>query len=261
MREYFFPVGCALCETTLFDAHETWYGICEPCHRELLGDIAWMDRAVDREESSETAQGETRCELCGKPMVSGQGRCLSCREGPERSYDRLVTIFSYSGNYKKLFSEYKFNKNLAIGHFFAEIIIKAYRHLCQSEKGLPCFLIPVPPRPGKIKKTGWDQVEYLSWLVKAGWGEPHRQDSGLNPNTGLTVYHCLKRLESKVQKELSREDRLKNLKGRVTLCKEAPPVAIIMDDVITTGSTLDVCSAALKSCGTQKVFGICLMYD
>ncbi|MDR2259166.1 MAG: double zinc ribbon domain-containing protein [Treponema sp.] len=104
LREFFFPSGCALCGATLINVDEAWYGLCRRCHDTLVPD-----------------SGET-CDRCGRPLVSEQGRCLNCRNGEERNLDRSTLIFPYTGKYRKLLSAYKFGKNLALGHFFAEKI-------------------------------------------------------------------------------------------------------------------------------------------
>ena len=256
LREYFFPAGCALCGSSLLDMDETWYGLCADCHAELLDDSAWMLFADGCAKPSNGTPAEQRCERCGKPMVSGKGTCLACREGPHRSYDRLVTVFCYSGKYRQLFGAYKFSKNLSLGHFFAELIVRAYRLLECTGSQSPGFIVPVPPSPGKIRKAGWDQVEYLARLLEAGWGE-----LGGPRRSAIPVYRCLKRLPSKTQKKLSRSDRMENLKGRIILTKPAPLTAVILDDVITTGSTMEACAVVLKAGGCQNVYGICVVYD
>ena len=72
---------------------------------------------------------------------------------------------------------------------------------------------------------------------------------------------CLKRLPSRSQKELNREERGKNLKGRIFCVKTPPKTALLFDDVFTTGATLNACAAALLSGGAEKVYGLCLFYD
>jgi predicted amidophosphoribosyltransferase len=78
---------------------------------------------------------------------------------------------------------------------------------------------------------------------------------------GLPVYRCLKRLPSRSQKRLNREERLRNLRDRFVLTRPAPATAILFDDVITTGATLEACAGALKNGGTEKVYSVCLFYD
>jgi ComF family protein len=227
LKEYFFPSGCALCGTGLTGAVETWYGLCGSC----CGTI--------------TPESGERCDLCGKPLISEHIRCLSCRNGENRSFDSVTVLFPYTGKYRQLLTAYKFAKNLALGNFFAEKILEAAGGYL-SEKAV---IVPVPPRPGKIKTAGWDQVEYLAKLLNRG-GEG-----------GIEIRRCLKRLKSKVQKHLTREQRMKNLQGRIVLKGYAPKIALLIDDVMTTGATLDVCAAALKQGGTEKVYGLCLFYD
>jgi ComF family protein len=228
LREFFFPSGCALCGAALINADEAWYGLCQRCHDTLVPD-----------------PGET-CDCCGRPLISEQGRCLTCRNGETRNVDRSILIFPYTGKYRKLLSAYKFGKNLALGHFFTEKI----RERLEDLEAVPpeTVVVPAPPRPGKIRKTGWDQIEYLARLLEKGRGAP-------------PVNRCLKRLPSQNQKELNRENRITNLRGRIILKKKAPRRALILDDVCTTGSTLDTCAAALKAGGAETVQGLCLFYD
>ena len=161
--------------------------------------------------------------------------------------DRLFLLFPYQGRYRKILAAYKFGRTLGLGHFFAEKIRETLEALAEI---LPpeVRLIPVPPRPGKIRKTGWDQIEYLAKLLEKGAGAP-------------PVYRCLKRLPSRNQKELNREDRKINLQGKIILNRQAPRQALVIDDVCTTGSTLEVCAAVLKAGGAEQVYGLCLFYN
>jgi len=240
-REIVFPGGCSLCGKALCAPLPAFFGLCDPCRSAL---------AIPDAERG-------RCSRCGQPLISEAGTCLSCRNGPEHSFDRVIPIYPYSGKYQKVLSAYKFGRRLSLGNFFAGQLSQGL-DLLQSELPLndggvfvPCW-VPVPPKPGKIKKTGWDQIEYLAKLLE---------------RAGLPVARCLKRLASESQKTLSREKRRENLKNRILVRKPGgkyravPKTAILFDDVYTTGSTMDACAAALKSGGAEKVYGICLCYD
>jgi predicted amidophosphoribosyltransferase len=73
----------------------------------------------------------------------------------------------------------------------------------------------------------------------------------------------LERSDSKSQKELNREDRLLNLKGRIRVRKgrPIPEQAILVDDVCTTGATLIACAAALREAGCRRVDALTIFRD
>jgi len=227
VKNFLFPSWCALCESALVETGEIRRGLCTECLTRL-----------------EAERGQ-KCALCGKPLISEIEVCLSCRNQTGRTYDRLWVIFPYTGIYRKLLHAYKFGKNLALACFFAE---KALEVITGNPVLREAGLVPVPPRPGKIKETGWDQVEYLINRI-------------LKLSNESVVFRCLKRRKSKVQKKLDRKERLENMKGRIYLQKPPPKTALIIDDVITTGSTLEVCAEVLKEGGAEKVYGLCLFYD
>ena len=154
---------------------------------------------------------------------------------------------------------YKFGKIIALADFFAakihEVISNSVIH--DFPELQDAVIVPVPPRPGKIKDSGWDQIEHLLKRLKK------------NPGC-LSVMRCLGRKKSKAQKQLSRAERLENLKGRIFLKNNfaskisggsSVQAFILIDDVITTGSTIEECAAVLKKAGAKKVYGICLFYD
>ena len=241
LREYFFPFGCTVCGKVLIGTSESLYGLCESCMDEI-------DRMIGNRRS------RSCCDYCGKPLISEADRCLSCRNGEGWMYDRAAVLFPYMGKYRKLLTSYKFKKNIALGNYFASKIIDEMKYLIISNEICSvqgASIVPVPPRPGKIRENGWDQVEYLARLLE-------RADK---KSDGLTVNRCLRRLPSQSQKELGLENRLTNLKGRIVPVRSVPKVAVVLDDVMTTGSTLNACASALKKAGTETVYGLCLFYD
>ena len=243
LREFFFPAECGICGTALPDGESALMGLCEGCRSFLSSYMTMYDK----------------CELCGKPLITEKNTCLSCRE-KEESYKkeyyskyflRQIRFFPYTGKFKTLLRAYKFRKSLGIGNFFVQCLAKSLEDLKENQSA-ECFSgaewVPVPPRPGKIKTQGWDQLVFLSGLLKK------------IPN-GIPVNACLKRLKSKSQKELNRAERENNLSGRIVCVKKPQKTAVIFDDVITSGATLNVCARTLLEKGTETVYGICLFFD
>jgi len=226
IKDFLFPSACALCEKSLIGGEEISYGLCAEC------------------KDTVTIPDGSKCSLCGKPLISELDTCLPCRNSTERSFERLWVLYPYTGKYRKLLTVYKFNKQLSIANFFTQKILS----LIDNEALLKdAVLVPVPPRPGKIKHSGWDQIDYLANVIKK--------------TSNKTVSRVLKRRKSKVQKELNRMERLENLKGRIYTESSAPETVLIIDDVITTGSTMEVCAQVLKEAGAKRVYGLCLFYD
>lgn len=248
LREYLFPFGCPICGRGLVDTLESWYGLCGDCR-------AGMDLDLGESLARKT------CLRCGRPLVSESGSCLSCRRfretpgGIAPAPDRVRVLFPYMGKYRNLLSAYKFGGNLALGNFLAEKVLDLLgRGAFPPDAVSPgASLVPVPPRPGRTRATGWDQVEYLARLLEG-------KRVGDSPQ-GLRVSRCLRRLPSKSQKGLGRENRMTNLRGRIVPLSRAPETALVIDDVRTTGSTLAACAAALREGGARTVFGLCLFYD
>jgi ComF family protein len=231
--EYLFPRGCPVCGAALLSFQEVYDGICGECRP-----------APDGEEGA-------RCGRCGKPLISEKGLCLSCRNAEESGVDAMAVIYPYTGKYKRMLAAYKFGGSLALGRFFAGRLIQAVKRLNVDAACHP-VLAPVPPRPGKIKKTGWDQIAYLAGVLERG----EKNSKGEIP----PLLRCLKRLPSDSQKKLDRKGRLENLRGKIVAVRKVPPVVILFDDVVTTGATLEACATALKNGGAEKVYGVCLFY-
>jgi ComF family protein len=225
-REYLFPVNCAVCGGTLLNEEEAWQGLCEKCAGHF------------------PPEEERRCALCGRPLISELEVCMKCRQGGENAYDGMTLLYPYAGIMQTLLQAYKFGKHRSLSRFFAGKLILAAHTLSGTAPGIPW--IPVPPRPGKIKAQGWDQVECMA--------------RALEKYHSITVQRCLKRLGSKTQKVLGKQERLTNLKGRIVCAQKPPEEAILFDDVFTTGSTMNVCAETLKASGAKKVHGICLFF-
>jgi ComF family protein len=226
LREYLFPVNCAVCGATLLNTAEAWLGLCEECAERF------------------PLEQERRCARCGRPLISELEICMKCRKSGDVSYDGMTLLYPYAGITQTLLQAYKFGKHRSLARFFAGKLVLAAGTLAGAAQGIPW--IPVPPRPGKVKAQGWDQVECIARIL-----EKHH---------GVPVQRCLKRLASKTQKALGKQDRLTNLKGRIVCVQKPPEEAIIFDDVFTTGATMNVCAETLKTSGTKKIHGICLFF-
>ena len=118
-------------------------------------------------------------------------------------------------------------------------------------------IVPVPPRKGKIRKNGWDQIEELCTFLEKRYG--------------FRVLRILERNTSSQQKKLSRTQRLESIKSAYSMCPaqvlertlkplngRLPDSVCLIDDVCTTGSTLESCAEILKKEGIKTVNAVTL---
>jgi predicted amidophosphoribosyltransferase len=103
-------------------------------------------------------------------------------------------------------------------------------------------LVPVPPHPGRRRRRGFDPAAALT--------------SAVAPRLGLPVAPCLRRRDRESQVGATRAQRRRA--GRLAFDLRAPPPAraLLVDDVHTTGATLDACARALLAGGCGEVVAI-----
>ena len=193
-----------------------------------------------------------RCSCCGKELVSMKEKCMVCREKPVlTSTDRVLTLFSYRLWNRELMFRWKMLGERNFSPLCAKLLCEVLRKMGES------VLIPVPPRKGKIRKNGWDQIEELCTFLEKRYG--------------FKVLKILERNSSKQQKKLSRIQRLESIKSAYSLCSSKvidralkpfsgrlPSSVCITDDVCTTGSTLESCAEILKKEGITVVNAVTL---
>ena len=167
---------------------------------------------------------------------------MRCR-GVERSFDSAYPLFSYSGAVRDLVSAYKKRGRRSLASFFAGVMAEAI-----VERWAGRVIVPVPPRPGKVRRAGWDQVEEIARALEA---------------RGFEVSRPLERRPSSEQKTLGRGERGANA-GKAYSLKAgapAPEYPLLVDDVITTCATIDACAKALKRGGARGVDALAIAAD
>ncbi|HSV56812.1 MAG TPA: double zinc ribbon domain-containing protein [Magnetospirillaceae bacterium] len=222
--EILFPRSCVLCGDAMLSEPCRKYPLCARC-----------------EESLERPCGQ-RCPVCGKSLISEIGKCMRCRER-QFSFDSAFPLWDYGGSVKDLIIAYKVKGMRRLAGFFAE---RMGMHLGSRHPGVT--VVPVPPRMGKLKQAGWDQVEDIARKLE---------------RNAIPVERCLERAPGVSQKTLDYKARLSNLSGKIGLRAgpKPPATVVLLDDVFTTGATLSECARVLKAGGALRVDALTLAAD
>ncbi len=187
-----------------------------------------------------TRVGCRQCALKLGPRVLnfGWSYCRHCKPTPNPQIKTSV-LCDYIPPWSNWITRLKYGNEPEIAMMLADLL--AHR-LLLNKKDLPDVLIPTPISPEKLKHRGYNQAQLIADHLSKALNRPVM-------NNVLIKIH-----ETPSQADLSKEQRQSNL-DHVMLCREKlnPTLIIgIVDDVITTGSTLKACmSACMKAGATQ----------
>lgn len=193
------------------------------------------------------------CAVCGRELVSEIGVCTYCRQNPAlQSVDGAYSLHCYQLWKKSLLFSWKLEDKRTLSPYFASVFYRKLK-LLEEENGSPLCVVPVPPRKGKIRERGWDQIDELCFYLKKGWG--------------VRILPLLERMSHTQQKKLDRFQRIEGisssyrLKNRKWIQRKfpfLPETVVLADDVLTTGSTVESCARELKKLGIKRVFSLTL---
>jgi ComF family protein len=187
------------------------------------------------------------CPGCGQQsevLQTPPALCLACQESP-RPWGRLVSFGPYEGRLRELLLKYKFEGQLGLGRQLQECVLAAFeRSAAAFPELLACeLLVPVPLHPRRLSWRGFNQSRELARLLARRRGLPIRQEALLRVRRTVP------------QMELDRSQRAENIKGAFAASPEllAGRTVLLVDDIMTTGSTLEECSRMMLAAGAAQV--------
>jgi ComF family protein len=181
---------------------------------------------------------DSRCRRCGAPVPAAVDRCPECR-GRALSFQSAWAPFAYEVTARRLVVALKARGATRVAAFMAgQIASRAPPSL------LTGTLVPVPEHPARRRREGLNQAAELA--------------RALARTTGMPVTEALARRRSSTpQVGLAKRERIANARGSVALRRDPPPGPLVLvDDVYTTGATLDACARALAGAGGPEVAAV-----
>ena len=208
------PVVCILCDQYLYKPNL----LCEYCYHLL--------QTIDR-----------GCEICAKPLQnSSQMTCEDCQKFPPE-FDKIYCSFAYIEPLQNILHKFKYHNALYLKSLLTKLLLE--RPVANAEIGC---LVPVPLAKQKLQQRGYNQAEIL------GRELAKKLNVNYNPRLVKKVLHTAN------QVDLTGDARRQNLCNAFECLTEIPYATItLIDDIVTTGSTVNEISKILKSGGVKKI--------
>jgi ComF family protein len=180
------------------------------------------------------------CSICGIPFA-GTGndhRCGTCLTHPPH-FDSARAHFLYEGAIRDLIHSFKYNRLTHLRYPLALLTLEG-----MSEFHDPHLIVPVPLHRSRLRQRGFNQAVLLGRVLSRQLSLPMLPDA------------LVRTRQTEPQIELSATERRVNVKGAFSV-KRPDHVAgkriLLLDDVMTTGSTMDECAKELKKAGAEVV--------
>lgn len=225
--------------------HRTVLELCFPSRCAGCGRYAGMPVCPECNSSLPFIRGAS-CGLCGKPTLYEVHGCLECR-GRLKHLDATVAMATYQEPLRAIIHKFKYDNGRRLAPLLGSMA--AVRLAAALDRGDP-LVSHVPMHRRKRRDRGYDHADLLA--------------RGVARALGLKAVSLLERARpTAAQSSLSREERHANVRGAFLFVGDelGGGDVVLVDDVLTTGSTLSECAAALKGGGAGRVTACVLARD
>lgn len=224
IRELVFPRRCPVCDKPV-----------KPAGRKICGECQGKIKYVS----------ENHCLKCGKPLGEKEREyCQDC-EKKKHGFCQGKSLFEYKSAAASIY-RFKYGNRREYAEFYGEEMEGQWKEILREWK--PQAIVPVPIHKSRKRVRGYNQAEVLAKELGRRFDIP--------VETNLVI-RCKKTVP---QKELSGQQRQNNLKRAFKIKQNDVKLStiIIMDDIYTTGSTVDAMSEVLRESGIDKIYVLTL---
>lgn len=183
--------------------------------------------------------GSQVCLRCGIPIENSE-ICPDCQVSPP-IYQRMRSLTRYSGPARNAVIRLKYSRDIGLGEALAKGMAEQLADLSWPVDIITC----VPLSGGRLRQRGYNQAAMLARPLSYASGKPFRP------------ILLRKTREAPSQVGLSASERRKNVDGAFEASEAiAAKNVLVVDDVTTTGSTINACARALLDAGANAVYGL-----
>lgn len=224
-----FPKRCPVCHKPV-PYYERKRGICKACMNKI------------------PIIGNNGCYLCGRLLSHVEKElCEDCKKNREMHYyTRGLALCSYDEVMRESIYRFKYGGRQEYGKVYGEIMADCFTGF-MKKAGVEA-IIPVPLHPDRETKRGFNQAAVLA--------------KALGDKSGIPVFENLvvRTVNTLPMKSLSGKKRQNNLKKAFKIVQNDVKlnITIIIDDIYTTGSTIDAIAKVLKNAGCSRVYFLTL---
>jgi len=217
------PATCVLCSAQ----NKREIDLCHLCE----ADLPWL---------------KNTCQQCAQPLIitthSFCGKCLQ----HEPSFNRTIALFHYQQPLDYLISSLKFQQQLLFARLLGELLMERLKIHYQYHP-LPNCIIPVPLHKKRLQERGFNQAMEIARPIAKKLKLP------------IDIKNCQRIKFTVAQSDLPADERLKNVKDAFTVnsALKYQHVAIV-DDVMTTGHTIEELSKELRKSGVKQIDVWCI---
>lgn len=220
--ELFLPAQCLMCALS-----SNGQLICEHCQRALL-------------------EARTCCQRCGLALDISLPFCGDCLK-QAHLFEQLHALGSYQPPYSQMVKKLKYTKQLLYGELLGELLTESILlNLSAQQISAVDYLLPVPLHRQKQRSRGFNQTQIIAQVVAKRLSTP------------LLLEGVERHINTTPQEGLTLSNRKKNLNGAFSISPSKQQeitgaYIVIIDDVVTTGATVNSLCHTLLKAGVQRI--------
>lgn len=187
-----------------------------------------------------------RCKKCGKPLeFAKEEYCRDCKRR-KHYFEEGRAVWLYSKEMRSSIYRFKYDNKREYAEFYTEELVRIYGSWIKRLQ--IDAIVPIPLHEKRKKIRGFNQAEVLANQI------------GEKMNLPVMPKLMIRQKNTIAQKELNDKERQENVKNafKIPYNEVQLKKVLLVDDIYTTGSTIDAAAKALKGKGVEKVYYICL---